>query len=90
MFEFALWIGFGALTGWVGSLVTRTNDHQSIAPYVLMGIVGSVCGGIVGRSLGMTPFSGQLAINPNSLMIAWFSSVVCVVALSFFGRTSSS
>lgn len=90
MFEFVLWIGLGALTGWIGSLATRTNDHQATFPYVLLGIIGSVCGGIVGRSLGITTLSGKLAINPNSLMIAWFVAVICVVALSFFGRTSSS
>lgn len=90
MFELVLWIGLGALTGWIGSLATRTNDHRATVPYILLGIIGSVCGGIAGRSLGMTAFSGKLAINPNSLMIAWFVAVVSVVALSFFGRTSSS
>jgi uncharacterized membrane protein YeaQ/YmgE (transglycosylase-associated protein family) len=90
MFEFVLWVGLGVLTGWIASLATRTSDHQATMPYVLIGIIGSVCGGIVGRSLGMMPFSGRLAINPSSLMTAWFAAVVCVVALSFFGRTSSS
>lgn len=90
MFEFALWVLFGAITGWIGSLITRTNEQgQSLAPFVLIGIAGAVLGGFITRNFGAVNSAGSLSWNPNSLIMALFAATVSVVVLSFFGRTSS-
>jgi len=91
MFEFALWILFGAITGWIGSLITRTDDRtHTIVPFVIIGVGGAALGGYVTRNFGGANVAGTLSWNPNSLIMAWFSATICVVALSFFGKTSSS
>lgn len=90
MFEFALWVLFGAITGWIGSLMTRTDNKGQIGPFVIIGIASAVLGGFITRNLATTEVVGALSWNPISLTMAFFTAIVSVVALSFFGKTSSS
>ncbi len=49
-----LWIVFGALVGWVASLVMKTDAEQGMFLNIVVGIVGAVVGGwlmsVVGES----------------------------------------
>jgi uncharacterized membrane protein YeaQ/YmgE (transglycosylase-associated protein family) len=44
---FFSWIIFGALAGWVASLLARTNDRQGCLTNILVGIVGAFIGGFL-------------------------------------------
>lgn len=44
---FVSWLIFGALAGWVASLLAGTNDRQGCLTNILVGIVGAFLGGFV-------------------------------------------
>ena len=41
------WIIFGALAGWVASLIAGTNERQGWLGNIVVGIVGAFIGGIL-------------------------------------------
>lgn len=69
-----LWIVFGALAGWVGSIIMGTDEQQGIILNVVIGIVGAVLGGYIMNIFGE---GGVTGFNLYSFMVA----VVGAVAL---------
>jgi uncharacterized membrane protein YeaQ/YmgE (transglycosylase-associated protein family) len=53
-----LWIVFGALVGWVASLIMRTDAEQGALLNIVVGIVGAVLGGFIMSTLGFSPITG--------------------------------
>ncbi len=41
------WVIFGALAGWVASLIAGTNERQGCLMNIVVGIVGAFLGGII-------------------------------------------
>jgi uncharacterized membrane protein YeaQ/YmgE (transglycosylase-associated protein family) len=74
-----LWIVFGALAGWVASLVMKTNSQQGTVTDIILGIAGSVVGGYLMGSVGQ---QGVTGFNVNSLVVAVIGAVVII----FIGR----
>ena len=77
-----LWILFGALVGWIASLIMRTDAEQGAIANIIVGIVGALIGGGISRLLGG---SGITGFNLTSLLLAVLGSVV----LLFFVRMLS-
>ena len=74
-----LWILFGALAGWIASVIMRTNASQGIFMDILLGIVGGVLGGFLMSLLGQPGVTG---FNLYSLLVA----VVGAIVLIWLGR----
>lgn len=74
-----LWILFGALAGWIASLIMKTDQHQNTGFDIILGIIGSVVGGFLMGTVGR---SGVTGFNVESLIIAILGSVVVI----FIGR----
>jgi uncharacterized membrane protein YeaQ/YmgE (transglycosylase-associated protein family) len=53
MFGVIGWIIFGLIVGAVAKLLMPGRDPGGIIVTIILGIVGSVLGGYIGRSLGM-------------------------------------
>lgn len=70
---FILWIIFGALAGWLGSMITGRNGEQGAIGNIIVGIIGAVLGGWIANMLG---FSGVTGFNLGSLLIAIFGAVL--------------
>lgn len=68
-----LWIIFGAIAGWVASMVMGTND--SLVTNIILGIVGAVLGGWLMSFLGEGGVSG---FNLYSLLVAVFGAIVVI------------
>ncbi len=77
-----LWIMFGAVVGWIASLIMRTDEEQGAFANIIIGIIGAFIGGIVSRMLGGPGVSG---FNFVSLLIAVLGATV----LLFFIRLMS-
>ncbi len=77
-----LWIIFGALVGWIASLIMRTDAEQGAVANIIVGIVGALIGGGISRLLGG---SGITGFNFMSLLLA----IVGAVVLLFFVRMLS-
>ena len=73
-----LWIIFGALAGWIASIIMKTDYKQGTGMDIIMGIVGAVVGGLL---MGMVGQSGVTGFNLYSLIVAVIGAVV-VIALA--------
>lgn len=54
MINFVLWILFGALVGWVASIIMGTNAKQGALANIVVGILGALLGGLVANMLGIS------------------------------------
>lgn len=82
MINFLLWLLFGALVGWLASLVMRTDARQGPLLNIVVGVVGAFLGGLIFSLLGL----GGATINDNSFNISSLlvSFVGAVVLLALF------
>ncbi len=70
-----LWIVFGALAGWIASLIMRTNRSQGVLMDVIMGIMGAVVGGFLFEFFGV---SGITGFNLYSMAVAVIGAVILI------------
>ncbi len=77
-----LWIIFGALVGWIASLIMHTDQEQGAVANIIVGIVGALIGGGISRIMGGRGITG---FNLGSLVLA----IVGAVVLLFFVRLLS-
>ncbi len=70
-----LWIIFGALAGWIASVIMKTNANQGTLMDVIMGIVGAVVGGFLMNLIGQSGVSG---FNLYSLVVAVLGAIVVI------------
>lgn len=75
LISIGLWILFGALAGWLASLIMKTDEQQGGTANIVLGIVGAVVGGFIMQALG---YSGVGGFNLYSLVIAVLGAVVVI------------
>lgn len=68
-----LWIVFGALAGWIASLIMGTNRQQGCLMDIVVGVVGAFLGGLVFSLFGG---QGVTGFNIYSLLVAVLGAVV--------------
>ena len=72
--NFIVWIIFGALAGWIASLIAGTNRQQGCLIDIIVGIVGAFLGGFIFQTLGVGP--KVTGFNLPSLLVAVVGAVV--------------
>ena len=80
-----LWIVFGAIAGWIASIIMKTDAEQGPLLNIVVGIIGAVLGGYLMNSLGQSGVSG---FNFYSLLVAILGAVVLLGIVKAFRRTS--
>ena len=85
--NFVLWLLFGALVGWLASLVMRTDAQQGALLNIIVGIVGAFLGGFLFNLLGI----GGSNINNSdfslgSLLVSLVGAVVLLGIVNMFTR----
>ncbi|MFH0864427.1 MAG: GlsB/YeaQ/YmgE family stress response membrane protein [Candidatus Gottesmanbacteria bacterium] len=70
-----LWIIFGALAGWIASIIMKTDSNQGTITDIIMGVVGAVVGGFL---MGLVGQSGVTGFNIYSLVVAVIGAVVVI------------
>jgi uncharacterized membrane protein YeaQ/YmgE (transglycosylase-associated protein family) len=73
-----LWIIFGALVGWVASMLMKTNAEQGLFLDIIVGIVGAVVGGWLMSVIGA---SGVGGFNLYSFVVAVLGACVFIAIL---------
>jgi uncharacterized membrane protein YeaQ/YmgE (transglycosylase-associated protein family) len=89
MINFILWLVFGALVGWLASIVMRTDAQQGALLNIIVGIIGAFVGGFLFNLLG----SGGSNINSNDfslggLLVSFVGAVVLLGIINLFRRGS--
>lgn len=70
-----LWIVFGALVGWVASLIMGTSARQGLFMDIILGIVGALVGGFIMNAFGA---AGVTGFNLRSFLIALVGAVIVI------------
>lgn len=68
------WIIFGAIAGWIASLILKTNEQQGAVGNIIVGIVGAAVGGWLSGFL--FDGTGVTGFNLQSFFIAVVGAVV--------------
>jgi len=68
-----LWILFGALAGWIASMIMGTDARMGGFANIIVGIIGALIGGFIMNSFGAPGVTG---FNLASLVVATLGSIV--------------
>ncbi len=79
-----LWIVFGALVGWVASLVMGGNGGGGLLWDIGVGIVGAVLGGFIMSLLGE---SGVTSFSLYSFLVALLGACVLIALVRALRRS---
>ncbi len=75
-FNFILWIIFGALAGWIASIITRKNRQMGAIANIVSGIAGAFIGGFIMEFLFNKPSVSQ--INLYGFLVSIGGAVVFI------------
>ncbi|MDO8575581.1 MAG: GlsB/YeaQ/YmgE family stress response membrane protein [bacterium] len=78
-----LWIIFGALVGWIASIIMKTDAEQGAILNIVVGIVGAVIGGWLMSFFGGSGISG---FNLYSFLVALLGAVVLIFIVKVLRR----
>jgi uncharacterized membrane protein YeaQ/YmgE (transglycosylase-associated protein family) len=89
LLNFFLWLLFGALVGWLASLVMRTDAQQGLLLNIVVGIVGAFLGGLVFNFMGI----GGSSINNSdfslgALLVSFVGAVILLAVANLVRRGS--
>lgn len=78
-----LWIIFGALVGWIASLIMKTDSQQGLVINIIVGVVGAIIGGWLMTFLDE---SGVTGFNLYSFVVAILGAVVLIFVVKALRR----
>lgn len=82
------WIVFGALAGWIASMIVGNNKQQGAVGNIVVGVVGAIIGGAIVRLIGGS--SGFTGFNVYSLLVAILGALVLLWLVRLLGGSSAS
>lgn len=80
-----LWIIFGALAGWIASMIMGTNEEQGAVGNIVVGIAGALIGGFLFNLFGA---SGVGDFDLYSLLVAIIGASVLLWIVKAMSRSS--
>jgi uncharacterized membrane protein YeaQ/YmgE (transglycosylase-associated protein family) len=87
--NFILWLLFGALVGWLASMVMRTDAQQGALLNIIVGIIGALLGGFIFRSLGLDGSNiNNSDFSLSALLVAFVGAVILLGIVNLVRRGS--
>ena len=81
--NFLVWIIFGALAGWIASIVMGKNNQMGALANIVVGIIGAWLGGWI---MGLFGYQGVTGFNLPSILIAIGGAVVLLFIVGLVRR----
>jgi uncharacterized membrane protein YeaQ/YmgE (transglycosylase-associated protein family) len=81
--DIILWIVFGAVVGWLASLIMKTDQQQGVLFDIVVGIVGAVIGGLLAGMFGQRLVTG---FNLYSFVVALFGAMIFIALIRMMRR----
>ena len=75
------WIIFGALAGWIASIIMKTNAEMGAFANIVTGILGAFIGGLIVKAITGMSITG---FNIGSLIVAILGAVALIWAVQAF------
>jgi uncharacterized membrane protein YeaQ/YmgE (transglycosylase-associated protein family) len=80
------WLIFGAIAGWIASMIFGNNNRQGWIGNIIVGIVGAIIGGFIGNLIFDHGVSG---FNISSFIIAVVGALILLAGMkAVTGRTT--
>ena len=81
MTNFIAWLIFGALAGWIASIITGKNRKMGAVANIVVGILGAFIGAGILSTLGMVvpvgfSFTGFLVAVGGAVVMIWAMSLI--------------
>lgn len=82
LFSIIVWVVFGALAGWIASLIMKTDRQMGGLANILVGIAGAFIGGFIMENFfgqpGVTGFNfySFLVAIGGAVILIWFVSLL--------------
>ena len=77
------WVLFGAIAGWLASILTGRNQRQGCFANIAVGVLGAFIGGALFRALGG---AGVTGFNPWSMLVAVIGAVILLAIMEVISR----
>jgi uncharacterized membrane protein YeaQ/YmgE (transglycosylase-associated protein family) len=71
-----IWIVFGAIAGWLASVLMASDFSQGTLSDIALGILGSLVGGFIFNSFG---YAGVTGFNLYSFLVAIVGAIVVIL-----------
>ena len=71
------WIVFGAIAGWLASIIAGTNRRQGCLTDIVVGVVGAFVGGLIMQLVTGQGFA--FGFNVPSFVVAGLGAIVLLV-----------
>ena len=86
MINLILWLLFGALVGWLASIVMRTDGQQGALLNIVVGIIGAMLGGWL-----LAPMFGAGTVNSGDfslpgLLVSLLGAVILLAIVNLVRR----
>jgi uncharacterized membrane protein YeaQ/YmgE (transglycosylase-associated protein family) len=78
-----LWIIFGALVGWIASMIMKTDAQQGAGLNIVVGIIGALIGGFIMNAVG---HAGVTGFNLYSFLVALLGAIVLIAIVKAVRR----
>ena len=76
-----LWLVFGALVGWIASILTGSNRRMGLLANIVVGLLGSFIGGWIASLVGLGSFT---TFSFGGALIAIGGAVILILVLNSF------
>jgi len=80
-----VWIIFGALAGWIASMIMGKNAQMGALANIVVGIVGAVIGGFL--MTNVFGAQGVTGFNITSLIVAIIGAIVLLFLVGLIRRS---
>jgi uncharacterized membrane protein YeaQ/YmgE (transglycosylase-associated protein family) len=81
--NFIVWIIFGAIAGWIASIIMGRNAQMGACANIIVGILGAMIGGFAMQAFGAQGITG---FNLPSMIVAILGAVVLLFITGSFRR----
>jgi uncharacterized membrane protein YeaQ/YmgE (transglycosylase-associated protein family) len=78
-----LWLIFGAVVGWIASVVMKTNRRMGLLANIIVGLVGSALGMWL---FGLAGFGSVNAFTLSGMLVSVGGAVLLIAAVNAFTR----
>lgn len=78
-----LWLVFGALVGWVASMIMNTDAQQGTLLNIVVGIIGAGLGGWI---MGFLGYGGTSGFNLYSFLVALLGACALIAIVKMVRR----
>lgn len=87
MINFVLWLLFGALVGWLASIVMHTDARQGALLNIVVGVLGALIGGwLFSALIGSAVTINGGVFNLTALAISFVGAVVLLGIVNLIRR----